>query len=101
MYSSSEVTKKKDVPTEIFYEYNEGSGKYTQYASFKEFNDNKDYYTFDTTAGKYVKYNTYEFINPNIKYYNNNNFNLSTHWTTDLEYPETLNFWFDFLDTTG
>jgi hypothetical protein len=101
-YPSSEVTKKRIVPAEVFYEYNTGSGKYTEYSTFIEFNDSKEYYTYDSTTNTYTKYNTYEFdYESHSTYYYNDNFNLTTHWTNDLEHPETLNFWFDFLDTAG
>lgn len=38
------------------------------------------------------------FIKNPISVYLTDEFNIKTHWTTKLEVPESLLFWFDFLD---
>ena len=99
--TKQEVVEFKEVPQDkVFYEFISTSGAYKKYDYLKEFNPNKTYYYFDSEDNSYKEYNIYKFIG-NASYYDNNSFNISTHWTMSLEYPENLIFWFDFLDTSG
>lgn len=101
VFDKKDVVELKEVPSGIkFYEFLATSGTYKEYDYLKEFNENKEYYILNTETNEYEKYNIYNFKS-NASYYNDNSFNLTTHWTLDLEQPDKLNFWFDFLDTGG
>lgn len=55
------------------------------------------YYDYNIYTDTYVKMQLYDFIDSK-KYYASPDFDLNTHWNLNIETPETLNFWFDFLD---
>ena len=80
----------------IYYKYNNGA--FTEYSNLTKFDAGVQYYIRKEC---FTDINIFDFIDKNIRYYLTGDFNLESYWNLKLAYPETLNFWFDFLDSDG
>lgn len=93
------------------YKHNSITGEFEEIQALFKFKPDGQYFIFD--GYNFVRYE-HRLIKPKGtvtlvdgkpvtltgQYYANNNFN-EFGWACDLDSPELLNFWFDFLDTEG
>ena len=72
--------------------------KYDESATYFTKNADGSYSEYMSKVTK-QDFNTHTYyIKKDLNVYLTNEFNINTHWTMNLEYPEDLIFWFDFLD---
>ena len=72
--------------------------KYDEFATYFTKNADGSYSEYMSKVTK-QDFNTHTYyIKKDLNVYLTNEFNINTHWTMNLEYPEDLIFWFDFLD---
>lgn len=68
----------------------------------KEFFYSSSFHFYISIVDQHIgvaKHCTYADLN--TVYYNNADYDTTTFWNHNIDNPETLNFWFDFLDTEG
>lgn len=89
-----------DDTTETMAYIRDAQGNFEMHKILHNFNIAGHYYYLQD-GKKWSTYQHRQYKNPSQTLYHDNTHNPDNYWTVDIDSPELLHFWFDFLDTEG